>query len=66
MAIALRAGVPLQAIASLACRRVKLLTRYDVAQLEDGDAIEVTLQAGSVPKGGQRVIAPAGGPAVAT
>ena len=58
MAIAVRAGVSLQAIASLACHGVKLKTRYEVAQLREGDVIEVTLHPDAVPKGGCRVPAP--------
>ena len=57
MAIAVRAGLALQAIVSLACNEVQLLTRYEVAQLEEGDEVEVTLQAGAVPSGGRAVSA---------
>jgi ubiquitin len=67
MAIAVRSGIALQAIASLSCNDVQLNTRYEVAQLEEGDEIDVTLQPGVVPKGGMRaqLPAPPGGGAVA-
>jgi large subunit ribosomal protein L40e len=58
VAIAVRAGIPLQAIASLMCHGVELETRHDVAQLEEGDVIRVTLKPGTVPNGGRRVPTP--------
>jgi hypothetical protein len=67
MAIAVRSGIALQAIVGLTCSGVKLQTRYDVAQLEEDDEVEVTLQPGVMPKGGQRLHhpAPPGGGAMA-
>ena len=52
MAIALRAGIELEANTDLSCRRVKLQSRYDVVQVEEGDEVRVALLRGSVPQGG--------------
>ena len=52
MAIAVRAGIALEDIVSLSCRQVALQSRYDVAQLEEGDEVEVALLPGTTLNGG--------------